>query len=57
MGGIPAVMGRLGARDEERGMTWPLHSTRADLPDDVVVPTAAAVLANTAVVMLGRVQG
>ncbi len=54
VGGIPAVMGRLGSRDEERGMTWPLHSTRADLPDDVVVPTAAAVLANTALTMLAR---
>jgi len=57
VGGIAAVMGQLGSRDEERGMTWPLHSTRADLPDDVVLPTAAAVLANTALTMLARGRG
>lgn len=53
-GGIPMVMGNLGTRDDAAGMTWPLHSTRYDLPDAIVLPAAAAVLANTAVTMLGR---
>lgn len=53
-GGIPVVMGRLGTRDQAAGMTWPLHNTRYDLPDATVLPAAAAILANTAVTMLGR---
>lgn len=53
-GRIPAVMGRLGTRDEATGMTWPLHNTRFDLPESTVLPAGAAVLANTAVTMLGR---
>jgi len=53
-GGIPTAMGRLGTRDEAAGMDWPLHNTRFDLPDATVLPVAAAVLANTAVTMLGR---
>ncbi|MGD9497779.1 MAG: M20 family metallopeptidase [Armatimonadota bacterium] len=52
VGGIPAAMLRLGTRDEKRGLTWPLHSTRYDLDDESVLPVGAAVLANTAVTML-----
>lgn len=53
-GGIPTVMGNLGTRDEAAGMTWPVHNTRFDLPDATVLPAAAALLANTAVTLLGR---
>jgi len=52
VGEIPTAMVRLGTRDEEHGFVSPLHSTRFDFHDEVVLPAGAAVLANTAVKML-----
>ncbi len=53
-GHVPAAMLRLGTRDEQKGFIWPVHNTRFDFDDEVVLPAGAAVLANTAVKLLER---
>lgn len=49
---VPAVIGRLGVRDEARGFVYPLHHPRFDL-DEVALPLGAALLAEVATRWLG----
>jgi amidohydrolase len=44
---VPAVIGRLGVRDEARGFVHPLHHPRFDL-DEAALPLGAALLAEAA---------
>ncbi|NLO05274.1 MAG: amidohydrolase [candidate division WS1 bacterium] len=52
MGELPVAMLQLGTRDESRGHIHPVHTTKFDFNDEVVLPAGAAVLANTAVKLL-----
>ncbi|MGI5819895.1 MAG: M20 metallopeptidase family protein [Armatimonadota bacterium] len=54
VGQLPAAMLRLGARHEASGLVHPVHTTRFDCNDAVVVPTGAAVYANAALKLLER---
>ena len=54
VGNIPAAMLRLGTRDDNSGLVNAVHTTKFDLNDEVVLPTGAAVYANTAVKLLER---
>lgn len=49
---VPAVIGRLGVRDEARGYVHPLHHPRFDL-DEAALPLGAAILAEAARRWLG----
>jgi amidohydrolase len=54
LAGIPAAMFRLGIRDQKKGFTAAGHSSTFDLDDRRVLPIGAAMLAATAIGMLGR---
>jgi len=51
--GVPGAMARLGTRDEDKGFTSALHQSTFDFDDCAVLPVGAAVLAATAVKLLG----
>ncbi len=54
VGRVPVAMTRLGTRDEQSGFVNAVHTTRFDLNDAVVLPTGAAVYANSALRLLQR---
>ncbi len=52
-GKIPVAMVHLGIRDEKKGFTSPGHSTTFDFDDAKALPIGAALLAQSAIRMLG----
>jgi metal-dependent amidase/aminoacylase/carboxypeptidase family protein len=54
VGRVPVAMTRLGTRDEQSGFVNAVHTTRFDLNDAVVLPTGAAIYANSALRLLQR---